>query len=362
VTDCKSLHPIEPPLPRAAENRRRHAHNYCLLGQRRADAGAHEEAQQLLAQSLRFDPRYRPALRALGTVELALGHLAEAGRLLERAIVLDPTDGLSHLALGDLALAQDDPTAALAHYDRAEDAGFEGPEMRHSRGIAQLMLGDGLTARMLFLQLTNEHPDNPRAWDGLGSAQRLCGDHAMAVESFTHALKLHPGFNEARDHLAQTLLDQGQAAKARKVLLAALDLEPDRLSSRHLLAVACANDNDFAEAIDRWEALIAEGGSYPESYHMLANAYLHQGRNDDALRILRTLVTLHPDHIPGVLQLGLLLFERGDADGGWMCLEAARAIAPDHPLVLQAFSLARSHPRNRRRPPGGDNASQGALF
>ncbi|HEY3415890.1 MAG TPA: hypothetical protein VGM23_03305, partial [Armatimonadota bacterium] len=56
---------------------------------------------------------------------------------------------------------------------------------------------------------------------------------------------------------------------------------------------------------------------------------------------------LFPDHVPGHLQLSLLLLETGDREGGWRHLERAQALEPENPAVRYTLTAAQAlAPRN----------------
>src|SRR5262249_14301223 len=71
-------------------------------------------AVPLFLEALRVNPTYHPALTRLGAVESSRGNFAEAAKLMERAIVLDPkadwmrvTAAGTYIDLGDAAAGRD---------------------------------------------------------------------------------------------------------------------------------------------------------------------------------------------------------------------------------------------------------------
>jgi len=90
---------------------RNHYMKAIILLEKNADI---DQAVPLFLEALRVNPTYHPALARLGQLEGARGNFAEAAKLVERAIALDPRaewvrDGaaLAYLDLGDLAAARD---------------------------------------------------------------------------------------------------------------------------------------------------------------------------------------------------------------------------------------------------------------
>ena len=229
-------------------SRRRHAHNYYVLGRRKAEEGAFDAACELLRRALELDPLLVPALQALVTLELSREQLADARAYAERAVSIDPDDPDSLSLLGNVALSERHPEQALEAFTRARELGGDSLELRFNMGIAHLFLAQAEDAGVLFQGIVEEQPGHQRAWDALGCARRLLKNYAGASEAFMQALHVDPQMNEARDHLAQLLLETGDAPRAQKVLVAALSLDPQRASSRHLLGMAYAAEQDYPSA------------------------------------------------------------------------------------------------------------------
>src|SRR5580704_8845019 len=108
--------------------------------------GRNEEAVRAYEDVLRTDPSHFDALTSLGRLRLAAGQRAEAKRVLGRAAQVQPDNATGHANLATL-LADEDATAAEAHYTRALSID---PQNRSAhRGLAVLLLrkGDAEAAR-----------------------------------------------------------------------------------------------------------------------------------------------------------------------------------------------------------------------
>ena len=102
IERARQLDPLAP---------RSHYYKGLILLLRRGES---DQAAALFLEALRVNPTYHPALTRLGDIEWFRGNLAEAAKLIERAIALDPkaewmrvhAAGL-YLDLGDVAAARD---------------------------------------------------------------------------------------------------------------------------------------------------------------------------------------------------------------------------------------------------------------
>ncbi len=334
--------------PRKKDGGRRHAHNYYLLGMRRADAGAGEEARTHLRRALDFDPAFLPALRALADLEAGAGDYPAAERWLRQALDAAGPNADLYFHLGNVALNRNDPRRALETYRQAEALADATPELRFNIGLAYLFMGASAEAETAFTALTLEQPANARVWDALGCARRQRDDAAGAEAAFVKALELDPALNDARDHLAQLLMETPDLRRAQRVLEGALQREPERRSSLHLLGMVYAASHDYAAAAACWQRLVDLGQASPEAYQSLAAAALHLGDRARAGAALTEMLLLYPDHAQGHVQLGLLLLDEGESADGWQHLETAALLAPGDPTVRQALATARALLARRR--------------
>jgi Tfp pilus assembly protein PilF len=327
---------------------RRHAHNYYLLGIRRADVGAADEARAHLSRALEFDPAFLPALRALSDLEFAAGRFAEARTWLERALAATGPDPDLLFQLGNIALNLGEPQRALTAYHEAETLEHATAELRFNIGLAYLLMGESAQAETSFTQLLEEQPRNARVWDALGCALRQRMDDTRAATAFAKALELDATLNDARDHLAQLLLETQELAAARQVLERALQQEPDRRSSLHLLGMVYAGYRDFDQAAQCWQHLVDLGQATPEAFQSLAAAYVRTGNRPSARAALVVMLEQYPDHAYAHLQMGLLVMEDGETEVGWAHLDTAVRLAPHDPAVLRAREAARTLLPGRR--------------
>lgn len=325
---------------RNAATRSRHAQNCYLMACRRIEEEGVDDARELLHRALQFDPEHAEALQSLANLEYTAGSIERAREYLDRLFKLQNPDAEAFFLRGNIELSQGNLTEALHAYRHAGEIGERTPELTFNEGLAHLMLGHGGQAKDIFQQLTADQPANGRAWDALGCALRLEKDYPAATEAFFQSLQADPLQNDVRDHMAQMLLEMGNTEQARLVLDAALTIEPGRASSRHLLGLVHATAQNYRSAVACWEELITQGGAMPETYHLLANAYLQLGERQKAISSFNTLLALSPQHVPGHLQLALLLLEMGEQEQGWHHLEQARSLDPQNPTVKQLVSVA----------------------
>jgi tetratricopeptide (TPR) repeat protein len=124
-------------------------------------------------------------------------------------------------------------------------------------------------------------PDSPQAQYVLGLVARAAGRGEQASVQFRRVLALDPGDVGSRVQLAQILLDEQQYAQAIELFDAALGLEAFNATAAYGLAMALTRSGDRergAQALQRFEQLRNNPAAITYS-----SAYLEQGRYGEAV-------------------------------------------------------------------------------
>lgn len=153
------------------------------------DAPAYDKYDQALAAASRKD-------------------YAAARSLANQAVKLEPRESRFHGLLGDLAMAQKNPRAALPYYQKAGelDPGYFKPKVQ--AGIVQYELGNEAAAEPLLTQSMQLLPTAPGAYY-LGRLNEDHGNTAEAVKLYKMVAGTRsPWSQDAMAHLAR--LDLGQ--------------------------------------------------------------------------------------------------------------------------------------------------------
>lgn len=143
----------------------------------------------------------------VGLGYLEKGNVPKAAESLEKALSLDPDNGLALSGMGTLHLTlyrgrgeKEDLERAIAFYSKAKEA------------------SPGLVA----------------AWNGLGVAWSYAGDRAQAVAHWRQALLVDPGFTNTYFNLGITLLQSGRKEEARAILSVCLEKHSAKLSESEM--------------------------------------------------------------------------------------------------------------------------------
>jgi beta-barrel assembly-enhancing protease len=150
-------------------------------------AGGETGADKYVAQlkPLRdVEPAYRKHDEALAAARKK--DFATARSLAEEAARMLPKEGRFHELLGELALAQKEPRAALPHYQKAIDLNSDYFGSYLGAGVAQFQAGNHAQAEEWLTKSAQLLPTAPAAYY-LGTIARERGDRAKAMEYYRAA-------------------------------------------------------------------------------------------------------------------------------------------------------------------------------
>lgn len=217
-----------------------------------------EDSLQTLDALLQLDSGHVDALKLRGDVLYLLGRETEAEQSLRSVLALDPQHEATQYALARILYQEN-----------------RFPE-----------------ATKLFAGLVTRDPRNYRAHDNLALCYAAVREDGKAMQHFLKALELvhkdHPQYDTVYANAAHFLLERGSFEKAFQLAVEAADRNP-RSARNFFLAGKALMRLEKPELSIRWfQQAIALDSSYAEAYYWLSNGYRKLGRNEDAVRELKT--------------------------------------------------------------------------
>ncbi len=279
-------------------------------GTQRVAAGDEEAGIQQLRDAAKLMPESGAARERLIEALLSVGDLEEAASEADAYVAQMPESARPHVYRGRLKLQQRQSDEARAEFDRALE--LDPGNIDANRGLAALaVLDQDIPTAIQYLRSALEaHPENVVTHMSLAVLLEQAGDTESMVKTLRSAVDVDPKAVEPRLALARYGLAQETPGEAVTLLS---EIESDNLEDSRVqlvLATAYMALGDPRAALLRAERLLAQRPEDPSTLNLVAYVERANGRDDDALAHLETLLSIQPDARQGRLQLIDLLFAR----------------------------------------------------
>jgi len=254
-----------------------------LLGVLRQQQGNNAEALRLINTALKMNPRSLEALCNFAGVLFALKHYDEALASYDRALVIEPGHPEVLYNRGNTLLQLGRDEEALAAFDRALAKKPDHPEMLVNRGNALLRLDRVPKALAAFDRVLELVPDHAIALGNRGTALKLLGRYEEALENYRKLLELTPDNVAALNDHGSTLLLLKRAEEALAIFDQVLAIAPDQpgaLNTRaDLLRVLGRHD----EAVDAYDKILAAAPHNGEVLYNRGKSLWALGKLEEAM-------------------------------------------------------------------------------
>jgi len=305
------------------------------------------------------DATYERGHEAAGRGELTL-----ARELLTEALRLDESHAEAHTLLGFVLGQQGELETALAHLERGVALRPESAEAHYSLGVALWYSGSRDRARDELRQSVELDAAAGGTYSFLGTTLRELGDLDGARKSLQRAIALLPPTAAVYVDLGITYLRKGDLDKALGQLEAGLNLpapwrpEPDwdeaatalgqaltagpgRADARLVLGLLLGRQSaDASKVAAEFREAIRLRPDFAEAHDNLGLVLIQSGDDEGGLAAFREAVRLAPDFADAHANLGAALMPT-DAEEAIRELERAVALAPT--LVKARFNLAAAY-------------------
>ncbi len=267
-----------------------------LLAFMKSQNGQLEEAQLLLAQALRGNPRAVEAHWNHANILSALKRPAEALASLDRGLALSPDVAKAHDNRGRLLFELGRTEEALASFERAValNPGFAGTH--NNRGVALRILRRPEEALASFDRAIALMPDNASAHNNRGNALRDLKRPEEALRSFDRALALKPDLAEAHNNRGYALCDLKRHDQALQSFDRAIAAKPDYAEAFNGRGIALFELQRPDEALESFGHALTLQPGYADAHVSRGNAFFELRRPGEALESYKQAFALNPDH------------------------------------------------------------------
>jgi tetratricopeptide (TPR) repeat protein len=200
--------------------------NYFKLGAAFYWAGYPDRALPYLAETLRTRPDNWKALQAIARVELELGRNADALQSFQQAIGIRNDYPPLFVGAGEAYAHQNDSANAKRMFERALALDPKSADAMNQLGLLAAGSNDLPTARRWFQQAIEAERDHPGAINNLAVLYAKLGQTDDSIAAFRYGIKTNPDDDELYMNLARIYVRMGEWDKARAVLNELLEHKP----------------------------------------------------------------------------------------------------------------------------------------
>jgi len=229
---------------------------------------------------------------------------------------------------GDRSKHRPDPKDKIELFKLIRSASTDSDEGRHDEAVSKLE------------RVIEQDPDIPEAYNILGNVYQASGEREPSVAAYRRALALEPDYKPALFSLALSFQEAGHLDEASAGFERLIELDPHSNQASLLLAEIEIERKRFERAqsiLDR-----VEPTNNPERalvHHLKARRHVALGELAPAQSELEKAIELDPKLKDAHYDLGLVLEDKGDAEGARRAYEKEIEVAPEN--FLAHFNLAK---------------------
>lgn len=306
----------------------------------RSTLGRPDEALVELQQLAAAAPGDREIRRGLASTLNRLGRFSEALRVLDSLLAEEPDSVEALLAKVEAARHLQRPREWLEASRGVWQLAPDTPRAHFQMHLVCLAEANVRSATEHLQRAIEQHPEYADAHVALGNLRWLAQDLDRAQAELEQAVALAPGDGRALGLLAhfQVATGRGQpeleqlALKARAMPYSGLSYQLGRLYLETLKDLARA-ERFLALALEQSPELV-------DARRMLADLYLRQGRNPEALALFRRIVELSPELGVAWNGLALGLAREGRTREALQAYAEAARLLPNEVSVFQGYGAA----------------------
>ncbi|HTR58090.1 MAG TPA: tetratricopeptide repeat protein [Casimicrobiaceae bacterium] len=334
------------------------------LGNRNREHGEHMAALIHYERALRGAPKHPALLNNVGLSHLAIGSMARAEESFRAALAIEPqqTAALTNLAQMLLRLARyDEAVALLARVGPDVPASLVSLRAQAEQRLREVSDAPAGTIEALLREAERsfargEHaeaktawrnalaidPGHPEALFHLGNRERESGEHVQAIARYEQALARAPGHAGVLNNLGLALEATGETARAEACYREVLATDPQHAHALANLANLLSARDAAGETVAVYDRLFAVRGDLPAAVWIRRAMAQNQAQDiAGAIESYREAARLAPDDMQVQLHLGTLYIQRRDYGNSELALRRALELDPGNRYALSMLAYAR---------------------
>jgi len=304
-------------------------------GRKAYGAGNFQQAEILLKEVVRADPKSAEAYLLLGLAEFANGETTEAIRHYQRAIGLRPKSFSGHYNLALAYLRERNVQPGLRELERAVDLDPQSSDAAYNLGTVLLESGRPLDALVYLRRARELGPAQPDVAFRIIGAELEANQPDAAGRYAAEAAKSFGADPKWVGAVGQLFLEKGQTQIAVPFLREASKLQPAQDDFRRQLALAELRSHAPGEVLET-----IQNPTSAEDYYLRASAFYAMHRPLEADEACRQALAIAPREPRSILLRARIRQYVGQHDSALELLRQAIQLAPEwsEPYYSEAAS------------------------
>ena len=244
-------------------------------------AGMHDEAYKRVGEILELDSKNASAHAVLASLHLANNNMQDAQKEINLALQYDPKNMIAYSVQVGLYTLTENRDKAL-----------------ETLGTAIKIYPEELSFHLLKAAIYNQ-----------------IGDINSVVDTYNDIFSLYPNAINFRFDLAKILLQHEQYELAEKQYNETIASFPENLDAKKILLTFLENNKDFHAAVNKIQDFISKDTSQGLYYIWLADLYVRNNQDDQAMITLQNIIESTPNNSIGLnasTRLARIKLEKGD--------------------------------------------------
>ncbi|MEK7812527.1 MAG: tetratricopeptide repeat protein, partial [Candidatus Desantisbacteria bacterium] len=275
------------------------------IGSVHEENGLYEQAlkEYLLVDRMSSNPVIKTSI---ANVYFALGKYKKAQAYAAQAISLDPKSTISHFILGSIYYQQKAFNEAIEELEQVVSLEPENVSAVYLLARSYAMNRNIDSAANNYKKVIELYPSNISAYLELADISIDHEQYAEAVSLLEKVLLLNPEEGGVFLTLASIYQFQGDNQKAKEYYHKGLELLPGHVHGRKKLLLLCFEENNIDAVIEQAVNILRIESDDAVTHFILGTVYKKKKMFDEALKELKTSISLEKNMSQGYIQLAYI--------------------------------------------------------
>ena len=287
--------------------------------------GDFDAAVTLLQASIEADPQSAFLHASVAELYLKLNRIQEAINASRTAIALNPNLGEAELLLANILSSLKQERGAIEHYKRGIELIPDKEEAYLQLAITYLRIFEYEEAVKTLKELLNKSADAPLAYYYLGKSYEQMKLPKEALGYYRRVIELKPDFEPVYLDIGLSLEAQGERNEAIRSFESLLQVNPHNFSVMQHLVQLYIQEKRLDDALKMLKTLISRGIGGLDTRRKTGLVYLELEQYDNAIREFEFILAQEPSASQVRFYLASALEEKGEH---LLAIEEFRKIPP----------------------------------